>query len=294
MKNTFALILLLALASSVFWLAFRQTAPARQGPAGEAASFVQGGSSNNNNNGSTANAKPFPSLAERKRMSQDERLRWLEDLGQVPVEADTVDWQLAQKTSWWGKPLDPKVFWKGRTAWLDKAAESEARRHGRMFPPMPYDDPSLPHYKDDKDSGHSNLSEIEGPNIGYHGTARERAFWSKFVQTQPKPPEELESKQLEVATTILGERFELEHGGNPIRTTPARQAQMDEREKAQAVNVGFPREAFSDEALLMAYVLSARQEYQSLIDGGASPDSNRMNIFFHRLVVDPKSMLRSP
>ena len=132
MKNTFALILLLALASSVFWLAFHRSARARQVPAGEAASFVQGGGSSSN--GSTANAKAFPSLAERKRMSHDERLRWLEDLGQVPADADTVDWQLAQETSWWGKPLDPRVFWKGRTAWLDKAAESEARRHGRMFP----------------------------------------------------------------------------------------------------------------------------------------------------------------
>src|ERR1017187_1007063 len=47
------------------------------------------------------------------------RLLQLEKLGEVPKQADELEWEAAGQTSWWGKPLDPEKFWKGRVVWLD-------------------------------------------------------------------------------------------------------------------------------------------------------------------------------
>lgn len=71
------------------------------------------------------------SPAERRHMSDAERIQWLEKLGEVPAGADYHEWLLAAETGWWGKPLDPKEFWKGRVIWLDASASMAAQRHGR-------------------------------------------------------------------------------------------------------------------------------------------------------------------
>src|ERR1035441_5443151 len=63
-----------------------------------------------------------------------------EQAGEVPKDATPFDWRLAQRTSWWGKPLDPKDFWKGlgeiagdgqqdRGAPLGQAVQRYLRRH---------------------------------------------------------------------------------------------------------------------------------------------------------------------
>ena len=161
----------------------------------------------------------LPSKAAWAHLPVEDRLRWLENLGEVPEYGEIEDYQLAQKTSWWGKPLDPKEFWKNRVVWLDKSADSAARRHGRSFPPIPYDDPSLPRYKNDPET-HPGEGTIEGPNLDFHWTGGESAFWNKFTDTHPLPPESIEKEQLRVAYLILSQRFAYERGINSTRTTP--------------------------------------------------------------------------
>jgi len=75
------------------------------------------------------------SRLERARMSEEDLLRWLEQLGHVPQDADALEWRLAQRTTWWGRPLDPKEFWKNRVVWLDGEATFAANSHGRGYPP---------------------------------------------------------------------------------------------------------------------------------------------------------------
>src|SRR5258708_3590722 len=84
---------------------------------------------------STANATDAASLTD---SPIKDRLRRLEALGRVPDGADMREFELAQQTSWWGRRLDSKTFWKDRVVWLDRSAKLEANQHGRLYPPMPY------------------------------------------------------------------------------------------------------------------------------------------------------------
>lgn len=221
-----------------------------------------------------------------------ERLRLLEKNGQLPDYAEMPkDWLLAQKTTWWGKPLDPKIFWKGRVLWLDASAVDSAHRHGRMFPPMPYKDASLPHYKGDADA-HPNEGTIEGPNIDYHWTSEERAFWNKFVQTHPYPPAELDKEQLTIAKRFVGKRvLEQDTGSRPAAPTLlATRAQIEIK---RAIDSGFPQEAFTPDALNAAYILNMQQTYQTLIDHGNSLQSIVVKNFVARLSVPPSMITGS-
>ena len=56
------------------------------------------------------------------RWIEEERFRWLEQLGRVPADADSTEWELAQRATWWGKRIDPSQFWSGRTLWCDSSA----------------------------------------------------------------------------------------------------------------------------------------------------------------------------
>jgi hypothetical protein len=218
-------------------------------------------------------------------MSNAERQKLLEDLGAVPDYAEMPrDWYLAEKTSWWGKPLNPSQFWKGRTIWLDKSAGDEARARGRAFPPVPFDDPSIPEYKGDKDT-HKNEGTIEGPNIHFHWNGKEAAFWAKFAELHPRPPEEILAQQERVAETILGGRFSYEHLGNPARTNPKWITEGEKRDIETAIKSGFPREAFSEEALFWTYVAKVRADYQDLAARGITAQSTAGSNFLARVFV---------
>ena len=188
----------------------------------------------------------IPPLAERKLMSQRERLKWLERNGEVPKDAinGDIDWQLAQRTSWWGKPLDPKVFWKNQVLWLDKNAEMTARRHGREYPPLPFEDPQLnSHSTNDVASASGG---IEGPNIAYHTNDRESAFWTYFKRTHPKPPEVIERAQ---ETTVVDFFSNL---------SPT----LKETLRNEPVKMNYPPESFTTNALYWAYILKNRKFYE--------------------------------
>jgi hypothetical protein len=241
----------------------------------------------------TPSTQDFRDLEERKLMGMSERLKWLEQHGSVPNDADAVDWQLAQKTSWWGKPLDSKEFWKDQVVWFDKASEDRARRKGRAYPPMPYDDSRFASYANDRDFDDSKFWNIEGPNIRFRGTERESAFWTEFIKTKPHPPERLAREQYQVANAILGNRYRFEREGNPAKTNPQRLAQQQQSEIGQAQKLGSPAEAVSEEALFWSYVMKQREEYETRI----APLSNVNQMVFTnwtgRLFVDRKYVIES-
>ncbi len=121
--------------------------------------------------------------------SDIEKVAWLEKLGQVPTNGTRKDWDLAQRTSWWGKRLDPKEFWKSRVVWCDKSAVATASAHGRIFPPIPYDDPQFHLYSDqDVPPLHAGS---EGDDVNGMYSDREKAFWWEFSKTHPIPPEKI-------------------------------------------------------------------------------------------------------
>lgn len=130
------------------------------------------------------------------------RFRYLEQLGEVPRGASLHDIALASKTTWWGKPLDPKKFWQGRVVWCDRSAKAAAAARGRAWPPMPYDDPSLGPYPDDDGLKGIGMGE-EGAGANAASSSKEGAFWCKFIETHPRPPEAIEYKQVTLARLFL-------------------------------------------------------------------------------------------
>jgi hypothetical protein len=195
-----------------------------------------------------------------------------------------LDWLLAEKTSWWGKPLDPKRFWKGRVVWLDSRAREAARARGRGLPPIPFEDPAIPEYAEEK--GHEQLEgTIEGPNIHFRWDSKERAFWTKFAAEHPRPPEDILDKQEALAEAILGRRFSYDHLGNPARTSLNRIAERDRTGIQSAIASGFPGEALSEKALFWTYVAAQRAAYLDLVARGIGPTSPATSNFLARLLV---------
>lgn len=196
--------------------------------------------------------------------SDAERLKYLEALGHLPFGATTKDMTLASKTTWWGKPLDPKAFWAGKVVWCDKTAKDEAAAHGRAWPPIPYEDPGLPSYPDD-DGFHAVGMGAEGVGANSAYSSKEVAFWCKFIATHPKPPEMLESQQVQLSERALKVRRIQATTGSALGTARSATQDLITIEKKRLINdLGFPEEALSDEALFWAYVMRARQDYERL------------------------------
>lgn len=229
----------------------------------------------------------FVASEKRRSMSDRDRLAWLEQCGTVPDDADITDWLLAQKTSWWGKLIEPQKFWKDRVVWMDKSALDVAKRQGRGYPPMPYEDSSLPKYPNDDDVRWDSY-EIEGPNIHFASSSKERAFWDKFIKTQPHPPDDLVREQYQVADQILVGRDYFENQGNPGRLTDKQLAEGEVVFKRRAEALGCPPEALTDEALLWAYVLRQREEYGRYVARSGSASSLSVSNFLARISIDQK------
>lgn len=217
-----------------------------------------------------------------------ERLTQLQRLGHVPDGADDKDWWVARRTTWWGKRLDPKEFWKGRTVWLDASALAAAHSHGRYLPPPPYEDPNLA-WRSDKDEW--TLPSSENWDMHFLYSDRESAFWDMFTKTRPKPPEYITAAQQNEADTVLGSRYHFEHHldeGYPIRTTASDLDQEDRRMRARAQAAGFPTEALTDEALRWAYILEKRAEYEKDYVRGHLAGTMFSSNYLARLYVEPK------
>jgi hypothetical protein len=196
------------------------------------------------------------------------RLGELEKAGEIPEgDNDILDWQLAQKTSWLGKPLDPKKFWNGRIVWNDRTAVSDAHRHGRLYPPIPYENTNLPAYPND--DGFHTRSAIEGPGIFYADSSKEAGFWDFFNRTKLRPPDQIDQTQFRAAEALL----RLGDNGN-IRSGP--------------VSANYPPDAFTTNALFWAYVESKRAEYQGLLASYDGTNDPHFAPLFGMLLVDRK------
>ena len=211
----------------------------------------------------------------------DKRVAALNQQSEMPTNADSYDWVLGQRTSWWGKPIDAKKFWAGRTVWLDSSAVLAANRLGRAYPPMPYEEPRF--------TNHSSVDEVsegtvEGPNINYRFSDKESAFWDYFQRTHPKPPEELERKQLEVAKLVLG-TLKLEVNSS----ISSEKGSLVSR----ALEAKYPSEIFGDDTLCWCYVSDRQKEYQAAINNGET-DTTRLGHLMQKLAVDPKFVTNSP
>jgi hypothetical protein len=127
-----------------------------------------------------------------------------------------------------------------------------------------------------------------GANIA--SSSQERAFWCKFIETHPKPPENLESEQLQLAEAFLKipKLVQQLNASQPSRSSTLGQSLLRpaeaERSKATA---GYPAEALTDDEMRWAYVMDQRRQYEEVLssqpNGGASVDE-----FLSRLLVDPK------
>jgi hypothetical protein len=201
-----------------------------------------------------------------------------EKAGQVPEgDRDNGDWQLAQKTTWWGKPLDPKEFWKGRIVWNDRKTVLDAERYGRLYPPMPYEDTNLPPYPND-DGIHGGGWAPDSANIFYAYSSKERGFWDRFDRTHPRPPDQIDLEQQQIADGLRGRDIAF------VRNRPLAD--------------NYPPEAFTTSALFWAYVQDKRAEYQKML---AECGGNTNNVRFQSsladlqgdLGVDPKYLTES-
>ena len=115
----------------------------------------------------------------------------LERLGRVPDGADERIWHLCESTSWWGRRLDPAVFWSNRVVWLSFDVEADARSHGRLYPPLPLDETRFMD-RSDKDKGGHPLRTWEIRCRAYYHSDRERVFWEWFSRSNPRPPDKIE------------------------------------------------------------------------------------------------------
>lgn len=197
--------------------------------------------------------------------STDQYLAEMERLKELPLHANARDRRIAQMTSWWGKPLDPKAFWKNKTIWLDIKAKEAANRVGRLYPPIPFGDNKFSSYSETDITGLSAASEGDAP--AYHFNNRERAYWSDFERSHPLPPEELEIKQVEVESGIL----DSQHWKDDKAIFPSSIAIYQNSAKDAAIREGYPREAFSGDALYWSYVFIKNQQYENNVQTKSAP-----------------------
>jgi len=217
------------------------------------------------------------SLEKRKRLSIEERLQWLEHCGEVPEDADYVDWHLSEKTSWWGKPLNPKDFWKGLVVWNDKVADRKARRHGRAFPPIPGSNAKYLEFSDQDQI--CSVGGVESDVFDFHGSDRENAFWNDFFKSEPKPADELNREILKAAKMYFHTRstLKLDSAGVDFYRSSA---------KADGKPGNYPPEEFTDDALFWTYVLEQRAEYESYLSMRLTTNDLVVVEFFGTLKVD--------
>ena len=224
------------------------------------------------------------------------RLWKLQRLGHVPESSSWMtidgglDWYWAEWTTWWGKPIDPKEFWKDRVIWNDSSATLAAEGYGREYPPIPVNVPNLTVGFPLGSRSHKDI--VPGPWSGgldggsvkpYHYTDAESAYWNWFWRTKPKPPETLEHEQFKVADTILTLR--------KLDKNNRYRASDEDRAKSRAQEVGMPVEALSENALFWAYVMAKRHEYDKQLAQAAMfklKDDSFVRSFLDWLAVDAK------
>ncbi|TAL05025.1 MAG: hypothetical protein EPO07_04285 [Verrucomicrobia bacterium] len=220
----------------------------------------------------------------RNQMSREERLNWLEKNGEVPEDADDTDWHLAQQATWWGKQLNRAEFWKDRVVWFSVSARKAARRHGRFYPPIPYEDPKF--FGLSTNDVASSSSVVLGSYLDYHQSDREAAFWDYFVKTHPMPPDEIEREQQRAAKEFYGTGKLVNLNSNDVE-------QIKAFIRSDPLKRNYPAEAFTEEALFWTYVMKQRNEYTTQIVPFAAANASVLTNWIGRQTVKP-SLLTEP
>ncbi|MBM4163930.1 MAG: hypothetical protein FJ222_05760 [Lentisphaerae bacterium] len=200
---------------------------------------------------------------------------------------------MAEQTYWWGNRLEPRRFWADKVVWHDEVSESEAARHGRGYPPIPYDDPSLHNHSDRNTHSDGIGGPDSGPSIRYLYTERERAFWDKFTKTHPLPPTYIEREQRSYGRSMVHDQYLLAH--DPTYAARLRLKSDAPQKTVEAAryhlrDFGFPNEALTSNALFWAYVLEQRSEYQTMMSSWRHHPSVISN-HIARLQVDPRLII---
>lgn len=204
-----------------------------------------------------------------KRPSDRFTLEELEVLGQLPSAPSTEELKLAEKTSWWGSPLDPVTYWKDRPVWHDPTERSATDR-GRQCPPIPFDDPSFRQCST-QDWQLNGSATPEGYTPRYVSNDYEQNFWSKWARLLPRPPKMIDAEQLRAAKSIMSSELrsrQAKQRGRPITAVDVER--YWETVGRSAIADGSPPEAFSRSAIYAAFVLSVYAKH------GASA-SNELN-----------------
>ncbi len=187
---------------------------------------------------------PALTLSERKLMNDRDRTRWLEQNGVVPADAEEKDWLLSTNTTWWATPLNPTNFWNGKVLWLDAATVSLAYRHGRRYPPIPYNFQRKAEYLD-KPETYDGMTFV-GAGVSLHSIHQERVFWYEFAKSHPHPPGEIALRQKLVASLAF-------RSFSSQSLADSWQAEK-EIDKLEPIRFGYPKEAFSDDAIFWFFV----------------------------------------
>jgi hypothetical protein len=237
----------------------------------------------------------FLSRTERAALTDEEHLSFLESFGSIPEDSkrgeDWRDWHLATRTSWWGRKLDPKEFWKARPVWLDESAKFEALRHGRLYPPIPYAVPELVSKLSDDDVLLQS-ADPRHPKSPPRWSVREREFWKTFLDRHPKPPEVFEKELYEMAKSAMEQKYRCERGNIPNMTPEKLQAQNEWIFKAVAKERGLPEESVSYASLYWTYVLNRQREYQKIISHPGGSDSGWAKSFVSEFYADTDLLTR--
>ncbi len=228
---------------------------------------------------------------ERRMMSPNARIALLEALGCVPIDGERVDFFLAEKTSWWGKRLDSAEFWKGRIIWYDDKVQRDAKRHGRAYPPMPYEDPALADRSAEDKQANGNGGESRTPRSFY--SDRESAFWDKFIKTHPHPPEDISSWVKENAMHYQSSKRDFEH---PPIVDPRYGAKLEIKPRPPSFGIdlreakifNYPPECINEDTYYWTQVMAKREEYEKDIKPWESSNPNLVDVFFKTVYVDRK------
>ncbi len=231
----------------------------------------------------------FIDIASRARLTTRERQDYLERFGRVPDDVDALDWALSQKTSWWGKSLNPREFWNGRVVWLDSAVADAARRRGRGYPPIPEGEAKGIDPNGDREVQAPNVYEVEGPNIDFRFTENESHYWAEFSRHHPQPPENIARRQQMLARQSVKLR---PPGEADTRAEPVPELKSSQVRAAEAL--GYPPEALTESALFWAYIMQKHQEYVQRSAAGELVGSPALQAFLESLHADPVYVTNGP
>lgn len=183
-------------------------------------------------------------------------LQELEGMAQLPRNAWPEEEKLAESTSWWGKPLDPKEYWRNRPLWIDAETSWSANARGRLHPPIPFDDQEMLELpaEDTRKRGYAG---IEGYTPAYVSNPRERNFWAKWYSRLPQPPQKIDVDRLRAAQLIMSiesRSRQPKQRGQP--TTAADVTRYWETVGRSAISDGGPPEAFERSCIYVAFILN--------------------------------------